>query len=96
MREAGKHHIRSNVVEEISSKMDSPCLWSDNEYRQRRDVDRRMKEQEREPFPEIIAGTTEEDLGYQLDGLTSDGYVVQQRNGIGLGATCSSAISTRD
>jgi hypothetical protein len=66
--------------------MNGTCVWSDNEYHQRRYVDCRVKEQKGKSFAEVIAGTTEEDLGYQLHGLASDGYVVEQGDGIGLGA----------
>lgn len=36
----------------------------------------------------MVTGTAEEDLGHELDGLTSDGDVVEQGNRIGLGAIC--------
>lgn len=79
-------NIRSDVIEEISSEMNGPCLWTDNENDQRGYVDCRMEEQEGKPLPEIIASTTEEDLGYQLNGLTSNRYVVEQGNRISPGA----------
>lgn len=66
--------------------MNATSVWPDNEYHQRRDVDRRMEEQEGESFAKIVAGTTEEDLGHELDGLTSDGDVIEQRHRIRLGA----------
>lgn len=77
-------NLRSNVIEEISSEMNGTCVRSDNEYHQRRYVDGRMQEQKGKSFAEIIAGTTEKDLGNQLDGLTGDGYIVEQGNGICL------------
>lgn len=85
-QEGGSDYVRSNVIEEISSEMDGTCVRSDNEYHQRRYVDGRMKKQKRKSFAEIIASTTEKDLCDQLNGLTSDGYVVEQGDGIGLGA----------
>ena len=66
--------------------MNGTCVWSDDEYHQRCDVDCRMKEQKWKSFAKIVAGTAEEDFGHQLDGLASDGNVVEQGNRIGLGA----------
>lgn len=60
--------------------------WPDDEDHQRRDADRRMKEQERESFVEKVAGTAEEYLSDELDGLPSDGDVVEQGNRVGLRA----------
>lgn len=45
-----------------------------------------MEEQEGESFAKIVAGTTEEDLGHELDGLASNGDVIEQRHRIRLGA----------
>lgn len=63
-QEGGSDNVRSNVIEKISSEMNDTCVGSNNEYHKRRYVDGRMQEQKGKSFPEIIAGTTENDLGY--------------------------------
>lgn len=78
--------IRSNIVEEVSDKMRGTSIWSNNEYHERCDVDCRMEQQERKSFAKIVAGTTEEYLGAELDCLTRDGDIVEQGHGICLSA----------
>lgn len=78
--------IRSDVVEEVTRKMNGSGVWPDNKYHQRRDADRRVEEQERQPGAEVVARAAEEDLGDELDGLAGDGDVVEQGDGVGPGA----------
>lgn len=65
--------------------MNATSVWTNNKYHQRRDIDRRVEEQERQPGAEVVARAAEEDLGDELDGLAGDGDVVEKRDGVGLG-----------